>query len=405
MKFLRDAMDEIGRHFEKGGRLEKLHPLWEAMDTFAYTPGVVTRTGSHVRDGLDYKRMMIIVVIALQPLFLMAMYNTGLQAALAIRAGAEPLLNWQNMVFLRLGGAYDPASPLMCLFFGALYFVPVYAVTMLSGVFIELVFCIIRGHEVSEGFFVTGALIPLTLPPTIPLWEVSLATIVGLVFSKEVFGGTGMNFLNPALVVRAILFFAYPATISGTAPWIAADFLGVDGFSGATLLAQAASTPGALEAASWWSAFYGFIPGSMGETSTLACVLGAAMLILTRVGSWRTMAGTALGTVAMASFLNWAGSTTNPMFGVPWYWHMVMGGWALGTVFMCTDPVSSSYTEGGRWIYGFGIGLLCVLIRCVNPAYPEGMMLAILFMNMFAPLIDHYAIRRNIARRLARSGA
>ncbi|MGH0034083.1 MAG: NADH:ubiquinone reductase (Na(+)-transporting) subunit B [Myxococcota bacterium] len=405
MKLLRDAMDDLAVHFEKGGKLEKLYPLWEAGDTFLFTPGEVTRTGSHVRDGLDYKRMMITVVIALQPLFLMAMYNTGLQASLAIEAGAEPLLNWQNWVFLRLGGEYSSASPLMCIFFGALYFVPVYAVTMISGIAIELVFCIIRGHEVSEGFFVTGALIPLTVPPTIPLWQVSLATIVGLVFAKEVFGGTGMNFLNPALVVRAILFFAYPADISGEAPWIAADFLGVDGFTGATWLAQAAATPGALEGASWWAAFIGFIPGSMGETSALGCLLGAGLIILTGVGSWRTMAGTALGTIAMAAFLNWAGSDTNPMFSVPWYWHMVLGGWALGTVYMCTDPVSSSYTEGGRWVYGFGIGVLCVLIRCVNPAYPEGMMLAILFMNMFAPLIDYYAIRRNVARRLARVGA
>jgi Na+-transporting NADH:ubiquinone oxidoreductase subunit B len=404
MKFLRDAMDDLAAHFEKGGKLEKLYPLWEAGDTFLFTPGEVTRTGSHVRDGLDYKRMMITVVIGLLPLFLMAMYNTGLQASLAVEAGAHPLLNWQNWVFMRLGGSYDSASPLMCIFFGALYFVPVYAVTMISGIAIEVVFCIIRGHEVSEGFFVTGALIPLTVPPTIPLWQVSLATVVGLVFAKEVFGGTGMNFLNPALVVRAFLFFAYPADISGEAPWIAANFLGVDGFTGATWLARAASTPGVLEGLSWWDAFVGFIPGSMGETSALGCIIGAGLIILTGVGSWRTIFGTAIGTVLMASFLNWAGSDTNPMFTVPWYWHMVLGGWALGTVYMCTDPVSSSYTDVGRWIYGIGISVLCVLIRCVNPAYPEGMMLAILFMNMFAPLIDHYVIRRNVARRLARVG-
>ncbi|MBW2667535.1 MAG: RnfABCDGE type electron transport complex subunit D, partial [Deltaproteobacteria bacterium] len=226
-----------------------------------------------------------------------------------------------------------------------------------------------------------------------------------LVFSKEVFGGTGMNFMNPALVVRAILFFAYPADISGDAPWIAADFLEVDGFTGATLLAQAAAVPGALEGASGWRAFLGLVPGSMGETSTLACLLGAGLLIATGVGSWRTMAGVVVGTVLLSVLLNQVGSATNPMFGVPFWWHMVLGGWALGTVYMATDPVSSSYTEGGRWLYGIGIGALCVLIRCVNPAYPEGMMLAILFMNMFAPLIDHYAIRRNIARRLARSGA
>ena len=405
MSRLRGALDRIAPHFEEGGRLERLHPVWEAFDTLLYTPGQVTRTGSHVRDALDYKRMMTIVVVALLPCFAMAFFNTGYQASLAIQAGAAPLGDWQNQLFQALGGRYDPASLLGCALLGALYVLPVYAVAMAAGIGIELVFAVVRRHEVSEGFFVTGALIPLILPPTIPLWQVALATVVGLVFSKEVFGGTGMNFMNPALVVRAILFFAYPADISGDAPWIAADFLEVDGFTGATLLAQAAAVPGALEGASWWRAFLGLVPGSMGETSTLACLLGAGLLIATGVGSWRTMAGVVVGTVLLSALLNQAGSATNPMFGVPFWWHMVLGGWALGTVYMATDPVSSSYTEGGRWLYGIGIGALCVLIRCVNPAYPEGMMLAILFMNMFAPLIDHYAIRRNIARRLARSGA
>jgi Na+-transporting NADH:ubiquinone oxidoreductase subunit B len=405
MSRLRGALDRIAPHFEEGGRLERLHPVWEAFDTLLYTPGQVTRTGSHVRDALDYKRMMTIVVVALLPCFAMAFFNTGYQASLAIQAGAAPLGDWQNRLFQGLGGRYDPASLLGCALLGALYVLPVYAVAMAAGIGIELVFAVVRRHEVSEGFFVTGALIPLIVPPTIPLWQVALATVVGLVFSKEVFGGTGMNFMNPALVVRAILFFAYPADISGDAPWVAADFLEVDGFTGATLLAQAAAVPGALEGASGWRAFLGLVPGSMGETSTLACLLGAGLLIATGVGSWRTMAGVVVGTVLLSALLNQAGSATNPMFGVPFWWHMVLGGWALGTVYMATDPVSSSYTEGGRWLYGIGIGALCVLIRCVNPAYPEGMMLAILFMNMFAPLIDHYAIRRNIARRLARSGA
>jgi len=405
MSRLRDGLDRIGSHFEKGGRLERLHPAWEAFDTFLYTPGQVTRTGSHVRDALDYKRMMTIVVVALLPCFAMAFFNTGYQASLAIQAGAAPLGDWQNGLFQALGGTYDPASLLGCALLGTLYVLPVYAVAMVAGIGVELVFAVVRRHEVSEGFFVTGALIPLILPPTIPLWQVALATGVGLVFSKEVFGGTGMNFMNPALVVRAILFFGYPADISGDAPWIAADFLELDGFTGATLLAQAAAVPGALEGASWWRAFLGLVPGSMGETSALACLLGAVLLIATGVGSWRTMAGVVVGTVLLSALLNQAGSATNPMFGVPFWWHMVLGGWALGTVYMATDPVSSSYTEGGRWLYGIGIGALCVLIRCVNPAYPEGMMLAILFMNMFAPLIDHYAIRRNIARRLARSRA
>jgi Na+-transporting NADH:ubiquinone oxidoreductase subunit B len=335
----------------------------------------------------------------------MAMYNTGLQANLAIQSGATPLGDWQNALFAAIGGSHDPTNPLMCALLGALYFLPVYAVTMAAGGTVEMIFCIVRKHEVNEGFLVSGALIPLTLPATIPLWQVALGTAAGIVLAKEVFGGTGMNFLNPALVCRAILFFAYPADISGEAPWIAADFLNVDGFTGATWLAQAAATPGALEGASWSNAFLGFVPGSMGETSTLACLLGAGLLILTRVGSWRCMAGVTVGTAAMALFLNAVGSDTNPMFSVPFHWHIVLGGWALGTVYMATDPVSSSYTDSGRWAYGIGIGALCVLIRTVNPAYPEGMMLAILFMNMFAPLIDYYVIRRNVARRLARSGA
>ena len=405
MKFLRDALDKVAPHFEEGGRLERLYPIYEAADTFLYTPGIVSRTGSHVRDGLDYKRMMSLVVVALGPCMLMALFNTGYQANLAIQAGATPLDTWQNAVFAAIGGSYDPSNPLMCLLLGALHFLPVYAVVMAAGGTVEMVFCIVRKHEVNEGFLVTGALLPLTLPPTIPLWQVALGTVAGIVLAKEVFGGTGMNFLNPALTCRAILFFAYPADISGEAPWIAADFADLDGFTGATWLAQAAATSGVLETGPWTNAFLGLVPGSMGETSTLACLLGAGVLIVTRVGSWRCMAGVAVGTLAMASLLDAIGSDTNPMFDVPFYWHIVLGGWAFGMVFMATDPVSSSYTDSGRWAYGIGIGVLCVLIRCVNPAYPEGMMLAILFMNMFAPLIDYYVIRRNVARRLARSGA
>ena len=218
---------------------------------------------------------------------------------------------------------------------------------------------------------------------------------------KEVFGGTGMNFLNPALVGRAFLFFAYPAWMSGDAPWIAADFISVDSFSGATWLAQAAISSGALEQANWWRCFFGLIPGSMGETSTFACLLGAALLLITRIGSWRTMAGVTLGTLCMSLLLNLAGSTTNPFFEVPFYWHVVLGGWAFGMVFMATDPVSSAFTARGKWWYGIGIGVLAILIRVVNPAYPEGMMLSILFMNMFAPLIDHFVVRANIKRRAA----
>jgi Na+-transporting NADH:ubiquinone oxidoreductase subunit B len=405
MQPLRDLLDKIEPLTHKGEKLEKFASLFEAIDTLAFSPGNQTRTGSHVRDGLDYKRMMTLVVMALGPCLLMALWNTGYQANLAIEAGASPLDDWQNALFQALGGEYTAGNPLWCALLGALYFGPIFIVVHVVGLGIEVVTAQLRGHEVSEGFLVSGALLPLILPPTIPLWQVGLGTAFGLIFAKEVFGGTGMNFLNPALVCRAFLFFAYPAYISGDAPWIAADFMDVDGFTGATLLAQAAAQEGALNHASWFGAFIGIIPGSMGETSALACLIGAGLLITTGVASWRIMVGTALGTIALATLLNAVGSATNPMFAVTWQWHMVLGGWALGTVFMCTDPVSSAYTEGGKWLYGFGIGALCVIIRSINPAYPEGMMLAILFMNMFAPLIDHFAIRRNIQRRLARSGA
>ena len=405
MKALRDLLDKIHPHVSEGGKYQAFGSLYEAIDTIAFSPGLQTRTASHVRDGLDYKRMMFLVVAALAPCILFGVWNTGYQAFTATDAGAVPLADWQNALFQALGGSYDPSNFLWCALFGLIYFAPIFIVVHVVGLGLEIVVAQIRGHEVSEGFLVTGALLPLILPPTIPLWQVGLGTAFGLVIGKEVFGGTGMNFLNPALVCRAFLFFAYPAQISGDAPWIVADHLGVDGFTGATLLAQAAVTDGVLHTQNWWAAFWGGIPGSMGETSVAACLLGAGILIGTGVGSWRTMAGTAIGTIAMAVFLNFVGSDTNPMFGVSWWWHLVLGGWALGTVFMTTDPVSSAYTDSGKWVYGFGIGVLCIIIRCINPAYPEGMMLAILFMNMFAPLIDHFVVRRNIQRRLQRSGA
>jgi Na+-transporting NADH:ubiquinone oxidoreductase subunit B len=358
-----------------------------------------------VRDALDVKRMMGIVVIALIPCMLMAVYNTGYQAQLAIAQGALPLDDWRTTLYLGLGLDFDYTNPLLCAIHGMLYFLPMLAVAFVAGIGTEVIFAKVRGHEVNEGFFVTGALIPLILPPAIPLWQVAVGTVFGVVFGKEIFGGTGMNFLNPALVVRAFIFFAYPADISGDRPWIAADFLGIDSFSGATWLAQASMTRGALEQASWMRAFLGLIPGSMGETSALACLLGAVLILGTRVGSWRVVAGVTLGTFAMASVFNWIGSETNPMFAVPFHWHIVLGGWAIGTVYMATDPVTSAYTEVAKWWYGIGIGVLCILIRVVNPAYPEGMMLAILFMNMIAPLLDHFVVRANIRRRTARSGA
>jgi Na+-transporting NADH:ubiquinone oxidoreductase subunit B len=403
MQFLKDAHLNVKHHFEKGGKLEFFYPLWEAQFTGLFTPGEVTRTASHVRDGLDNKRLMITVVLALLPCMAMAMYNTGYQAHLAMAQGANPIDSWQVWLYEALGLSYDFRSIFSCIVFGALHYIPVVIASMATGGIVEPLTAMIRKHEINEGFLVTGMLIPLTLPPTIPIWMVVVGTAFGIVFAKEIFGGTGMNFLNPALTARAFLFFAYPAALSGDAVWTAADYTGVDGYSGATWLAKAAvSGNSALADASWTQAFMGFVPGSMGETSTLAALLGAGLLIWTGIGSWRTMSGVLLGTIVLAGFLNVVGSDTNPMFAVPWYWHAVLGGWAFGLVFMATDPVSSAFTNQGKFIYGALIGVLVVLIRVVNPAYPEGMMLAILFMNMFAPLIDHFFVQANIRRREAR---
>ena len=405
MKFLRDKLDDLAPLFEKGGKYEKFWPLFDLQASFLFTSGEVTRTASHVRDSTDMKRLMMTVVVALLPCMLMACWNTGYEGMLAIAKGASPLDSWQTTLWQALGFSFDFKSNFHCIFFGALYWIPVYATVMVVGGMAEAIFAVVRSHEINEGFLVTGALLPLTLPPTIPLWMVALGTVFGIVMAKEVFGGVGMNFLNPALTARAFLFFAYPAAMSGDSPWIAADFAGVDTFSGATLLSQAAAQTGALDNADWWSSFWGSVPGSLGETSAFACLLGAGLLALSRVGSFRTMGGVVIGTVVMAISFNLIGSTTNPMFGVPWYWHMVLGGWAFGMAFMATDPVSSAFTNRGKWFYGLGIGMLVVMIRVVNPAYPEGMMLAILFMNMFAPLIDHFVVQANIRRRLARSAA
>lgn len=407
MKFLREKHDQVAPLFEKGGKLEKLYPLYEAQDTLLFTPGEVTKGKTHVRDALDLKRMMITVVVALLPAILMAIYNTGLQANQAIYAGhATPLDTWQTAIFSWMfNGDFAPTA-FANITHGLLYFLPISIVTLAVGGLVEAGFAIGRGHEINEGFLVTWALFPLTLPPTIPLWQVALGIAFAVIFAKEVFGGTGMNILNVALVGRAFLFFAYPAQISGTDPWVAAKF--VDGHSGATLLAQAADSSVFFEGADamnyFRDAFLGFIPGSMGETSALAMLIGAAILIFTQIGSWRTMVGVALGTTALGLLFNTIGSETNNLFNLPFYWHFVLGGWALGAVFMATDPVTSTFTETGKWIYGFGIGAMVIIVRVVNPAYPEGMMLAILFMNMCAPFIDYFVVQKNIKRRLARHG-
>lgn len=441
MKFLRNSLDKLHPLFDKGGKFEKLYPLYEALDTFLYTPGQVTRGLTHIRDALDLKRMMIMVVIALVPCVFMAMWNTGYQAHLAIEAmeeaGLQPAFDWHHSVQVALGRGHDPDSFLDNLLYGAIYFLPVYLVCMTAGGICEVVFSIVRGHEVNEGFLVSGLLFPLTLPPDIPLWQVALGIMFGVVIGKEIFGGTGRNFMNPALTGRAFLYFAYAGQISGDKVWTAAKVAtenGVDGFSGATALGRlaavkpeelvgdgavyarvvdalghistSATTAGGSEMAiTWWDAFVGTVPGSMGETSVIACLIGALVLIATGIGSWRIMAGVCLGALGLSSLLYIVGSPTNPMFGVPPWWHFVLGGFAFGTVFMATDPVSASMTEMGKWFYGVLIGVMTILIRVINPAFPEGIMLAILFGNVFAPLIDYFVVQANVKRRAARYAA
>ncbi|MEE9413612.1 MAG: NADH:ubiquinone reductase (Na(+)-transporting) subunit B [Methylococcales bacterium] len=393
----RRFLDSVRLHFVEGGRLEKFYALYEMVDTFIYTPGERANGTVHVRDIIDLKRAMTYVVIATVFCVLMACYNTGYQANAAL-AGAASIDNWRSIVMDMLG--YSASNPISNFVHGLLYFLPIYIVTLAVGGVWEVLFAVVRKHEVNEGFLVTSMLYTLILPPTIPLWQVALGISFGVVIGKEVFGGTGKNFLNPALTGRAFLYFAYPAYMSGDSVWVA-----VDGFSGATPLGLAAT--GGMEAISqagfsWFQSFMGFIPGSIGETSTLACLIGAIFLMTTKVGSYRIIFGVFLGMFATSSLFNILGSETNPMFAMPWYWHLVVGGFAFGMTYMATDPVSAAQTDPGRWIYGFLIGMMTVLIRVVNPAYPEGIMLAILFVNIFAQLIDYGVIQVNIRRRAKR---
>lgn len=401
MKLVRKVFDVTGPYVAKGAKFERLLPFYEGMETFFFTPSTRTRTGPHVRDVIDLKRMMLLVVIALIPCILMALYNTGYQIHYVVEQGGTLLDNWQSTVYRASGLPVQTSSVIGSMVHGALYFFPILLVTLTVGGTAEVVFAVMRKEVISEGFFVTGTLIPLILPATTPLWQVGLGTAFGVIVGKEIFGGTGMNFLNPALTARAFLFFAYPAQLSGEV-WVAA--VQPDGRSGATWLASYAEGAGHLPNLSFMDAFIGRIPGSMGETSVLAILIGAAFLLVTRIGAWQTMLGVLVGTIVTAIGLNMIGSDTNAMMSLPFHWHLVLGGWAFGTVFMATDPVSSAFTATGKLYYGFGIGLLCVLIRTINPAYPEGMMLAILFMNMFAPLIDHGIVNANIKRRAARYG-
>ncbi len=399
---LRTVLDNMAPLFEKGGKYEKMYPLYEAVDTGLYSPPNVTNNSSHVRDGIDLKRIMITVWVCTFPAMLFGMYNIGLQANGALAAGAgTPIEGWREFIIALLGGGGHDVSSIWDNFvFGAAYFLPVYLTVFVVGGFWEVLFATIRRHEVNEGFFVTSVLFALILPASIPLWQVALGISFGVVIGKEIFGGTGKNFLNPALTGRAFLFFAYPGDMSGNSIWTA-----VDGFSGATALGNAAE--GGVDAivsagTSWTDAFLGTIQGSMGETSTLAILIGGVFLLGMNIAAWRIVAGVMIGMFATSLLLNLIGSDTNPMFGLPWYWHLVLGGFAFGMIFMATDPVSASMTNKGKWYFGALIGFMVVLIRVVNPAFPEGMMLAILFANLFAPLIDHFVVQANIKRRVAR---
>jgi Na+-transporting NADH:ubiquinone oxidoreductase subunit B len=414
MKFLRKILDRHGKLYEKGGKLERLYPLYEAFDNFLYTSGKVTSQPPFIRDVNDFKRVMMVVVYALIPAVIMALYNTGYQANLIFsKLGRLAASGWRINILTALGVGFDPNSILANIFHGALYFLPVYIVTMAVGGFWEVLFAVVRKHEIQEGFLVTGLLFPLILPPAIPLWQVAIGISFGIVIGKEVFGGVGMNILNPALTARAFLFFAYPLKITGDAVWAA-----VDGLSMATPLAVIsekglsglAAIPVNIQgvdlhpvAVTFKDAFLGLIPGSMGETSTLACLIGAVILIMTGVGSWRIMVSVLAGMTGLSLLFNLIGSATNPMFSMSPLWHLVLGGFAFGTVFMATDPVSAAVTNKGKYVYGILIGVMVVLIRVLNPAFPEGVMLPILFGNVFASIIDRIFINANIKRRLLRN--
>ncbi len=395
---LRSFFDSVEPHFEKGGKWEKYFPIYEMVESFLYTPKTVTTVAPHARSYIDMKRIMTYVVIATIPCILMALYNTGYHTNLAIAEfGAS---GWRAWIIETLGIGFNAANPIANMLHGLLYFLPIYITTLVAGGLFEVIFATIRKHEVNEGFLVTSMLYTLILPATTPLWQVALGIIFGVVIGKEVFGGTGKNFLNPALTGRAFLYFAYPAQMSGDSVWVP-----VDGYTGATALAVSASD-GFQELAArgmtWWDSFIGVIPGSLGETSTLAALVGLAFLLATRIANYRMVVGCLGGMIAFSLLLNVIGSDTNPMFAMPWYWHLVLGGYAFGLVFMVTEPVSGAHTNMGRYIYGALIGFMVVMIRVINPAFPEGMMLAILFGNVFAPLIDHFVVQANIKRRARR---
>lgn len=392
MKALRNLVDSVKPTFAKGGKLEKFHWVFDGLETFLFTPGHSTTAGAHIRDGIDLKRTMSLVITAMIPCLLFGIWNVGHQHFLAIGE------------FTALGeGFWDKVL------FGAIKVLPIVVVSYGVGLGIEFLFCSIKGHPIQEGFLVSGMLIPLVMPVDVPLWMVAVGTAFAVVIGKEVFGGTGMNILNVALTARAFLFFAYPTWMSGDKVWVSTDGqTPIDGFSGATSMGHAAAG-NSNGVVSMMDSFYGFEAGSIGETSALACLIGAAILLITGVGSWRIMLSVLLGGITMSAIFNWVSpglpdtSTVKYFMSIPVMHQLMLGSFFFGLVFMATDPVTATQTNTGKWIYGFFIGLLAILIRVVNPAYPEGMMLAILFMNVMAPLIDHYVVQANINRRLKRT--
>lgn len=402
MKFIHNIFDRMEPSFTKGGKYEKYYAVFEMFDTFFRQPSSQTYSASHVRDGIDLKRIMITVWLCTFPVMFWGMYNVGFQALTAIQHfGIDPT-GWRTVITGMVG--YDPNNVWACFVYGAMQFLPIYAVTFAVGILWEIIFAVVRGHEVNEGFFVTSVLFALSLPPNVPLWQVALGISFGVVVAKEFFGGTGKNFLNPALAGRAFLYFAYPAYMSGDAVWTA-----VDGFSGATPLGMAATgvSPEQFvnaygQVITWTDAFIGHMQGSIGEVSTLAILIGMIGLLWTKIASWRVIAGSVIGLVVTAFMFNLISDGNNPMMQLAPHWHLVIGGFMFGAVFMATDPVSAAHTNTGRWFYGLLIGFMTVVIRVINPAFPEGIMLAILFANLFAPLFDYFVKQANIKRQTAR---
>lgn len=382
MDSLRKKIDKLKPQFTKGGKFEKLQSVFEGFESFLFVSDKVTGKGSHIRDSIDLKRTMTVVIIALVPALLFGCYNTGLQHFRSV--GTDPAL-------------------LQAFWFGFIKLLPLIIVSYVVGLGIEFIAAQIRGHEINEGYLVTGLLIPLIMPIDVPLWMLALAVAFSVILGKEVFGGTGMNVFNPALLARAFIFFSYPAWMTGDNVWTEGLTKGInviDGYSGATPLSMFA-TGDTSNLPSFLEMFIGTIPGSVGETSVIAILIGAAILLITGVGSWKIMLSVFAGGIGMGLLLN--ALSVNEYMEIPFYYHLAMGGFAFGAVFMATDPVTGAQTEKGKWIYGFLIGILSVLIRVLNPAYPEGVMLAILLMNVFAPLIDYYVVQSNIKRRLKRA--